>query len=410
MKRTALLGIGLAAATTVALTGTATASAPGVASHAAKPNTVAAGHRTPSVAGATALLPDHRMGNSHHITVVADHLRNPRGLVLAPGGHILLVSEAGKGGSGPCKTDPEDPTSQVCLGLSSALTAVILHSQHRLATGLPSLAAPDGSGAIGMDNVTLTPFGLLGIVGLGADPGVRPSFGNKGRLLGHLVAVRPGNHQVPLVDVSAFEAAHNPDAADPGSAVDSDPYDVLWTHRGLFVADAGGNDVLSIDRRGHIHVVAVLHARMVDAPPFLGLPPGTQIPMQAVPDALTEGPDGALYVGELTGFPFPVGAANVYRIRPGHQPTVYASGFTNIIDVAFDRHGNLYVLEIAKNSLLSNSPVGALIKVDRWGHRHEIAKGKLMAPGGMAIASDGSIYVSVNSISGTDGQVVRIRP
>jgi hypothetical protein len=184
---------------------------------------------------------------------------------------------------------------------------------------------------------------------------------------------------------------------------------VVSTPHGLYAADAGGNDVLAIGPTGHVTTAAVLHARQVTAPPFLGLPPGAKIPMQSVPDTIAQGNDGALYVGELTGFPFPVGAAHVYRMVPGHRPTVYASGFTNIIDLQFDRLGNMYVLEIAKNSLLSDSTVGALIKVDRYGHRTEIATGQLNTPGGMAIALDGSIYVSVNSISGSDGQIVRIR-
>ena len=53
---------------------------------------------------------------------------------------------------------------------------------------------------------------------------------------------------------------------------------------------------------------------MVDAPPFLGLPPGAQMPMQSVPTSIVKGPDGAYYVGELTGFPFQVGAARVWRL------------------------------------------------------------------------------------------------
>ena len=60
---------------------------------------------------------------------------------------------------------------------------------------------------------------------------------------------------------------------------------------------------------GRISTVAVFPDRLALAPPFLGLPPGTQIPMQAVPTAVAEGPDGALYVSQLTGFPFPVGGS-----------------------------------------------------------------------------------------------------
>ncbi len=413
MRRSALIAFGITAAAAVALANPATA-----ATNAYPGATTVAGPRpgTALVAQPAAGYPGIKPAAGYpgvdpaaaHLTVIAKHLRNPRGITLAPGG-VVLVAEAGNGGAGPCSPDPEDPTSKVCFGRTSGVTAIAFGHAHRVITGLPSLAGMDGSAGVGLDNVTLTPHGLVGIVGLGGDLALRKKFGKRGALLGHVVGLRPGSAPTKIADLTAYEAAHNPDAGDPGSAVDSDPYDVVATRHGLYAVDAGGNDVLNIGHTGHVSTTAVLHARQTDAPPFLGLPPGTKIPYQSVPDAITQGCDGALYVGELTGFPFPIGAANVYRIVPGHKPTVYASGFTNIIDVTFDRQGNLYVLEIAKDSLLGNSQVGALIKVDRKGHRTEIARGQLNAPGGVAIAHDGSIYVSVNSVSGSDGQVVRIK-
>ena len=127
---------------------------------------------------------------------------------------------------------------------------------------------------------------------------------------------------------------------------------------------------------------------MVEAPPFLGLPPGTQIPMQAVPTSVaTKGHDGALYVSQLTGFPFPKGAANIYRIDPrSGRKTVYASGLTNVTDLAFDGR-TLYAVQLANEGLL-NGPVGSLVKVKAGGaapsdHR-KIADG-LFAPYGIAI-------------------------
>ena len=83
--------------------------------------------------------------------------------------------------------------------------------------------------------------------------------------------------------------------------------------------------------RGHISVLAVFPtiAEMA-APGTLGPTQTTPVPVdaQAVPDSVAVGPDGALYVGELGGFPFNVGTSDVYRVVPGHAPTVYASGFT----------------------------------------------------------------------------------
>ncbi len=86
--------------------------------------------------------------------------------------------------------------------------------------------------------------------------------------------------------------------------------------------------------------------------------------MDAVPTAVVQGPDHDLYVSQLTGFPFPVGGANIYRVdKRGGEPEVYASDLTNVTDLAFDRHGNLYVVEIATNGLLSGDPTGALKRI-----------------------------------------------
>jgi glucose/arabinose dehydrogenase len=103
-----------------------------------------------------------------------------------------------------------------------------------------------------------------------------------------------------------------------------------------------------------------------------------------------------------------VGGANVYRVRPGRAPTVYASGFTNIVGIDFDKKGNLYVVEITKNGLLSNDPTGALIKVKRNGSREEIS-GDLFAPGGVAVDRDGAVYVSNHSTEAGAGEVLRFR-
>jgi hypothetical protein len=59
----------------------------------------------------------------------------------------------------------------------------------------------------------------------------------------------------------------------------------------------------------------------------------------------------------------------VFRVVPGHAPRVFARGFTNIIDIAFDKRGRLYVLEIATNGLLNTPanelPVGRLVRVNK---------------------------------------------
>jgi hypothetical protein len=213
-----------------------------------------------------------------------------------------------------------------------------------------------------------------------------------------------------VADPGAFEAATNPD----GNQIDSDPYGLEANDRGAVMTDAGGNSVIKVRGDGTISLIAALPSQEAVAPPFLGLPPGATVPAESVPTSVTRGPDGALYVGELTGFPFQEGLARVWRIVPGQAPTVFASGFTNIIDMQFDHHGNLYVLEMARHGLLAaDGPDGdfngALIKVDRQGHQNTVASDGLTLPGGVAIDRAGHIFVTINSVMAGQGKVVRIR-
>ena len=48
----------------------------------------------------------------------------------------------------------------------------------------------------------------------------------------------------------------------------------------------------------------------------MSVPAGPDVPMQAVPTGVVRGPDGAIYVSQLTGFPFPIGGARIFRIDP----------------------------------------------------------------------------------------------
>jgi glucose/arabinose dehydrogenase len=122
--------------------------------------------------------------------------------------------------------------------------------------------------------------------------------------------------------------------------------------------------------------------------------------------------NGDLFVGELTGFPFPVGGARVYRVpSTGGTPQVVAEGFTHIIDVAIDANGIGYVLEHDSDGLFPpvTGQVGRLIRVNPDGTRTVVAAG-LVRPGGVAIGPDGAFYVSTRSTSVGTGEVVRIQP
>jgi hypothetical protein len=127
-----------------------------------------------------------------------------------------------------------------------------------------------------------------------------------------------------VADFPRFEEANNPDQGagvppgEPG-AIDSNPNGLLVREGAQLVADAGGNDLLKVDHKVRISVVAVFPTQVVPAPPGIpGLPP--ELEAQAVPTSVAKGPDGADYVGQLTGFPFPPGGASVFRVVPGQGP------------------------------------------------------------------------------------------
>jgi hypothetical protein len=354
------------------------------------------------LAGLCALIPAGSAAAHKSPEVVATGLDNPRDLDVGRWGTVYVV-EAGRGGSGPCLTGPEG--DQICAGATGAVTQIRHGDQRRVLDGLPSLAAPPtGDEALGPSDIHLRHFGGAYLtVGLGADPAVRDQLGDLGPEFGQLYKISGFGHLRAVADISAYEAAANPD----GGAFDSNPNSVTTDWGRIYVVDAGGNSLLRVHRSGEISTVAIFPDRLITPPPGMGLP--DPFPMQAVPTNVVVGPDGALYVSQLTGFPFPVGAANVYRVEPGSEPEVYASDLTNVTDLAFDHHGNLYVVEFAANGLASGDPTGALIKIRPDGSRETVLTEGLVNPYGVAIGRRGDIYVSNHGGEAGLGEVLRIK-
>src|SRR5690606_12255382 len=123
--------------------------------------------------------------------------------------------------------------------------------------------------------------------------------------------------------------------------IDSNPYDLVADGKGgVFVTDAAANAVFHVNETGDIKLYAFLPDRDNPLAASIGGPR-----IDEVPTGITIGPDGALYVTTLTGFPFPSGAARVYRIADGDddndatddgEVTVFAEGLTTATDLAFD--------------------------------------------------------------------------
>ena len=275
-------------------------------------------------------------------TVAMSGLDNPRGLAFAPDGS-LYVAEAGKGGTGQCLFLRGQ---NQCVGATGAISRLRDGVQERVVTGLPSYAPqPAGGGAIGPHDVAFRGDTGYATIGLAAESDPVAARLILGQGFGWVIRFKPDGRWAFFADIGSYESANNPD----GGVKDSNPYGLLNRGGRLLMTDAGGNDLLGIAANAAISTVAVFPSRVNGRS------------TDAVPTAVTVGPDGAYYVSELTGFPFAPGAARVYRVVPGQAPQVYCSGFTDLIDLQFAPDGSLYVLEYATGPFLSGP--GAILRV-----------------------------------------------
>jgi hypothetical protein len=329
------------------------------------------------------------------ITIVMRNLNNPRGLNFGANG-ALYVAEAGRGGSQPCFVGPEGGPE--FAGRTGSISRLWRGNQQRIVTGLASHANAAGFGALGPHDVLPTSGRLTVTVGLGTNPANRSQCLPIGSDFGWLVRARDNGGWANRVDIAAYEAANDPDGGGP----DSDPYGLLAASSGsgresddendngddengnedgngraIVATDAGGNSLLAIKGKS-VTTLATFPSRSSGR--FT----------DAVPTSVARGPDGTLYVGELTGAPFVPGTANVYRI--GKTPL---TGFSFIVDITFGPDGSLYVLEFASGPFLSGT--GNLWRVNPatpTGTRTLIPTGPLIAPTSVTIGRDGAFYIS----------------
>jgi hypothetical protein len=344
------------------------------------------------------------------LTVVSRGLANPRQLSFGAGG-VLYLAEAGSGGHERCAVAP-DTKARVCVGASGAILAISHGRLRRVITGLPSAADAGGAESSGVADVVETDGRLAFVVqDTYIDKTGANQFGVVGTDLGHLLTAPVGGGKLRLgANFARFEATHNPDrgaGAGAADAIESDPYALAAYRGGFVVADAAGNDLLRVMPDGQIRVLAVFPIQY-ETTTATAEQKSTRIAVQSVPTSIAVSRSGAIYVSELTGYPFKPGFARIWRIVPGHRATVYARGFTGISSIAFDREGRLLVLEIDRDGLLNTKVSGELIRLNGPSRRTVLATTGLVSPTGVAVAPDGAIYISNYGTSPHAGEIVRL--
>ena len=353
-----------------------------------------------------------------HETVLQSALNTPRHLVLRGTG--LVVTEAGTGApTGPsnCTTGPATEgagTSSYCTDstgdiftissrgrtspLLSKLPSVTEESIQEV-TGPSAIAFAHGQEAIAIDDFLVNPNGSNRLL-------PKPFASAFGTL--RLISGR----KTKIVNIAAFAAAHPQSAFSLGTipgetAYDSDPYDVVAYRSGWVVADAGANDLLYVSATGRVSMLARFPAVAEQLPPgVLGNSTPITVKAQPVPTSVAVGPDGALYVGLLRGVPSRSGDCDTFtEFVPGHKPVIWGAwphlGHSHRLRPP--RQASGYRVQHRRPALPADrprcptriSPNGRTVKT--------LPILDLYQPTGIAVSSNGTVYVSNDGDSSATG-------
>lgn len=341
---------------------------------------------------------------SDEVVTVATGLNNPRQLDVGPG-QRLYVAEAGDATECTPIAVPIPEAEFAFCGLTGSVTEVRGDQQRRIVTGLPALTF--NGEVMGTSDVSVTGNSIAVLVGgMAAAAAFRDDFPAEFADFGTLQtgslkgAPLTGADLTLVADINASEAANNPDGTLPS---DSNAVGLAPLGGGSWaVTDAGGNTLYTVGRGGVDEVAVFPNGAPVPSP----FGPG-EIPPQAVPTDVVVGPDGAFYVSQLTGFPFPAGASTIWRVTRDGEVSAYATGLTLVTSLAW-RGGTLYAVQLEDDNFFDpDGHVGSVREITPGGSVHEAVVEGLSAPYGIAIHGH-SAYVTVDSVSSGGGSVVQI--
>lgn len=231
-----------------------------------------------------------------------------------------------------------------------------------------------------------------------------------------------------IVDVAAYEAKRNPDGRVtygfrhlhdqrcldripeeiPGKykgIVDSHAYATAVDKRSIYVADAGANAILKVDKRTkRVSTIAVLPPASfrvtAELAAGMGLPRcviGQRYYLEPVPTDVEFGPNGWLYVTSLPGGPEDGSTGALGRVFKVHSHTgkvvQLAGGLAGATNLAVSSRGDIYVAEMFGNE----------ISVLKKGHHKVQTFFKTTAPGALEI-DRGWLYATTNALPDFTGQ------
>jgi glucose/arabinose dehydrogenase len=319
---------------------------------------------------------------SANVSVFAEGLDNPRGLEFGPDGS-LYVAEGGQGGTRSTEGQCEQvvpPVGPYTGGDNARISALDADGQRTsVAEGLPStqLSPALGSLVSGVADIAFVDGTLYYLLASGGCSHGNPDVPN-----GVFQVNEDGTTEL-VADLSAFVMANPTAVVNPGDfEPDESAYGLEAFNGELYVAESNHGALDAVDpATGEVR-------RVVDM---------TETEGHLVPTALAVGPDGNLYVSNLTTFPITAGAAQVFTLTPDGELGVHAEGVTAVLGLAFDDEGQLYVLETSGPGSGMEAPIvpgtGRVVRLTDGGELEVVATG-LVFPTGMAFGPDGTLYVS----------------
>jgi glucose/arabinose dehydrogenase len=334
---------------------------------------------------------------SPNVTVYYDGLEYPRGLKFDADGN-LYVAEAGNSGDQEIKADTcpdfESPFMPYFMGNSSRVSRITSDGKRTTAIDkIPSARDPyDWTyGAVDVALMGDTVYALLQSGGCSRAMDDVPN----GILRGN-----PDGTWSNFADLSAVLRANWP----PKSPMDDDmepdgmPYGLIAVDDKFYIVETNHGGLYEVNSDGKT-------TKLVDF---------TEMFSHIAPSVIAYR-DGSLYVGNINALPTVVGAAKVFKVSPDGKVEVFAEGLTNILGLAFDDQGQLYVLEMSNGETeIPALGTGRVVRINTNGLRDVMATG-LSSPAGITVGPDGALYVSQYSYDlepgrahSGKGQIVRI--
>lgn len=319
------------------------------------------------------------------VTVLASNIAYPRGLKFGPDGY-LYVATAGFGGPnstvGQC-TQVIPPVGPYKGGNTSSIIK-INHSGavSTVADNLPSSINALGftTGASDIEFIGNTLYALL-VGGCSHGNTDYPSSVLK-------INQHNGTYSV-VADLSSYSQSHPVAAPEIDDfEPDGDPYSLINVKGALYAIEPNHGEMVKVTTSGKI-------TRVIDFSLHYG---------HIVPTAVTFNEN--FFVGNLKTFPLVEGSSSIYRVTPDGDVKIWATGFTGILGVTFDKQHRLYVLETSAGG----GPIpgtGRVVRVNNNNSRDVIVD-KLFFPTAMTFGPDGALYISDTGFGPPTGKILKV--